>query len=218
MCSYEWHRPDPWRSYTNGGDSMATVLRWSTTDRNRWSGWRRLLRTFRPRSRTVAMAAGRRSALAGGMTKRLSRALRRVPAEPGKERTMTNLLIDLMLVLWMLLFGGWRYCRRDGRPRPCAPEPQDRVISISPARRAPAARRLAWCRWRTMTIAAPRLTHLPPFPSFMGPRAGAAPARSVHQRHGERKSEPMCGRYVIEDIRSSASGSSRWSVTSTEPN
>jgi len=52
---------------------------------------------------------------------------------------MTNLLIDLMLVLWMLLFGGMALLPivTGGRGH-AAPEPQDRVISISPARRVPA--------------------------------------------------------------------------------
>jgi hypothetical protein len=52
---------------------------------------------------------------------------------------MTNLLIDLVLAFWMLLFGGMALLPivTGGRGR-AAHEPEDRVISIAPARRAPA--------------------------------------------------------------------------------
>lgn len=52
---------------------------------------------------------------------------------------MTNLMIDLVLVFWMLLFGGMALLPilTGGRGR-AAHEPEDRVISIAPARRAPA--------------------------------------------------------------------------------
>ncbi len=52
---------------------------------------------------------------------------------------MTNLLIDLVLVFWMVLFGGMALLPlfTGGRGH-AAHEPEDRVISIAPARRAPA--------------------------------------------------------------------------------
>ena len=52
---------------------------------------------------------------------------------------MTNVLIDLVLVFWMLLFGGMALLPilTGGRGH-AAHEPEDRVISIAPARHAPA--------------------------------------------------------------------------------
>ncbi len=53
---------------------------------------------------------------------------------------MTNLLIDVVLAFWMLLFGGMALLPIliGGRGH-AAHQPEDRVISISPARRAPAS-------------------------------------------------------------------------------
>lgn len=52
---------------------------------------------------------------------------------------MTTLLIDFVLVFWMLLFGGMALLPilTGGRGR-AAHEPEDRVISIAPARHVPA--------------------------------------------------------------------------------
>ena len=52
---------------------------------------------------------------------------------------MTNLLIDVVLAFWMLLFGGMALLPivTGGRGH-AAHEPEDRVISIAPARRMPA--------------------------------------------------------------------------------
>jgi hypothetical protein len=52
---------------------------------------------------------------------------------------MTNLLIDVVLAFWMLLFGGMALLPlfTGGRGH-AAQEPEDRVISIAPARRTPA--------------------------------------------------------------------------------
>lgn len=54
---------------------------------------------------------------------------------------MTNLLIDVVLAFWMLLFGGMALLPilTGGRSH-AVQEPEDRVIDISPARRVPAAR------------------------------------------------------------------------------
>jgi hypothetical protein len=52
---------------------------------------------------------------------------------------MTNMLIDLVLVFWMLLFGGMALLPIiTGARGHAAHEPEDRVISIAPARHAPA--------------------------------------------------------------------------------
>jgi hypothetical protein len=52
---------------------------------------------------------------------------------------MTNVMIDLVLVFWMVLFGGIALLPIvTGGRGPTAHEPEDRVISIAPARRAPA--------------------------------------------------------------------------------
>lgn len=53
---------------------------------------------------------------------------------------MTNLLIDLVLAFWMLLFGGMTLLPVvTGKSSRAAHEPEDRVINIAPARRAPAS-------------------------------------------------------------------------------
>ena len=52
---------------------------------------------------------------------------------------MTNLLIDVVLAFWMLLFGGMALLPivTGGRGH-AAHQSEDRVINISPARRTPA--------------------------------------------------------------------------------
>jgi hypothetical protein len=53
---------------------------------------------------------------------------------------MTNLLIDLVLVFWMLLFGGMALLPLlTGSRGHAAHEPEDRVLSIAPSRRIPAS-------------------------------------------------------------------------------
>jgi hypothetical protein len=60
----------------------------------------------------------------------------------GKERMMTTLLIDVVMVLWILLFGGMALLPifTGGRGH-AAHEPEDRVISVTVARRVPASPR-----------------------------------------------------------------------------
>ena len=52
---------------------------------------------------------------------------------------MTTVIVDVVLAIWMLLFGGMALLPilTGGRGR-AGHEPEDRVISIAPARRAPA--------------------------------------------------------------------------------